>query len=137
MSETLSRVSNVTIFSSCFAQELAFMLSSTSTNKSDTFSVMSSSKLTSIFSPVSLLPRTATLLFRSLGPNSNLRGVPLSSQSKNFLPGLMSLVSICTLIPLASNASLISLHLAITSSPPSLKMIGIIVICFGEISGGN
>ena len=137
MSDTLSRLSKVTIFSSCLAQEFAFMLSSTSASNLATFSATSSSKLISIFSPVSLLPRIATLLFKSLGPNSNLRGVPLSSQSKNFLPGLMSLVSIWTLIPLASNASLISLHLAITSSPPSLKMIGMIVICFGEISGGN
>ena len=49
----------------------------------------------------------------------------------------MSLSSIFTRNPADSNSFLSSSHLAKTSSFPFLNKIGMIVICFGEISGGR
>ena len=49
----------------------------------------------------------------------------------------MSRLSMFTRNPAASNSFLSSSHLAKTSSFPFLNKIGIIVIFFGEISGGR
>ena len=99
---------------------------------SSTF-VSSSSRLTTIFSPVSRRARTAWLASISFGPISTRTGIPRISASANFQPGLLSVASSLTLNPLN-----LSLNSSAFSRTPSLCWaIGITITCVGAIIGGR